>query len=250
MSEERGMWGTFDNGLNLGANQAEQMAAGVNQFDSAMSASSKVFNTRMAADAALGDKLRAQGYYGHGVKAPSSPPWKLIINSLLVVALGWFCFTIYGSGQYRVADSSFVDLKSTSLPASQLDFRKYYQPALVPLFQPGTSLDDLYKACKTKNCQQPDIQAFDSYKRFAAHPDSYENDLCNYYLPNRGLMPEQLQPTWTLNRKLGSCIVANEPALRADIASRNKTYQVKIAVFAAVMLSILIGLNVLFRRKK
>lgn len=251
MSEERGAWGTFENGLNLGANQAEQMAAGVNQSDSAVSASSKVFNTRMAADAALTAKLQAQGYYGHGVKAPSGPfPWRLIMNLLLVVALGWLCYTIYASGKYRVAESSWVDLKSTSLPANQLEFRRYNIPSLTPLFQPGTNLGDLYKGCKTKNCTKPDIQAFDSYKRFAAHPESYENDLCNYYLPNIGLAPEQLQPVWTLNRKLGSCIVANEPAMRADVAKLNKTYLTKIVVFAGIMFALIIGLNAFFRRKK
>lgn len=249
MSEERGAWGTFDNGLNLGANQAEQMAAGVNQFDSAMSASSKVFNTRMAADAALGDKLRAQGYYGHGVKAPSSPPWKLIINSLLVVALGWFCFTIYGSGQYRVADSNGVDLKSASLPAFALGQRTL-SPSLAALFKPGTDLKAIYNGCKTKNCVNPDIFALDSFKRFAIHPETYENDLCNYFLQGTGQAPEQLQPTWAIDRKASYCTVTNTAALRADVASRNSSYQMKIAVFAAVMLSILIGLNLLFRQKK
>jgi hypothetical protein len=251
MNEERGVWGTFDNGLNLGASQAEQIAAGVNQFDSAVSASSKVFNTRMAADSALGDKLRAQGYYGHGVKSPSGPaPWGLIVNLLVIAVIGWICYVTYGSGKYRVAESSWVNLKSVSVPINQLEGRKYNEPRLVPLFQPGTNLDDLYKGCKTKNCQNPDIQAFDSYRRFAAHPESYESDLCAYYLPSTGLAPEQLQPTWKIDRKFSQCTLTNARALNADVASRNTTYQVKIAVFAAVMLSILISLNLIFRRKR
>ena len=248
MDEERGIYGTFNNGLNVGANQPEQMSAGVNQFDNATTAFVKVSNARLAADAALSAKLQAQGYYGHGVKAESPPPWKLIINLLLVVALAYACFAIYDSGKYRVAESSWVDLKNISV--NNLDGRKYNEPSLTPLFQPGTKLDDLYKACKTKNCQRPDIQAFDSYRRFAARPESYENDLCSYYLPNTATAPEQLQPTWTIERKASQCTVTNAGALRAEVQARNKSYMVKIAVFAAVMLSILAGLNILPRRRK
>lgn len=248
MNEERGSYGTFDNGLNAGATQAEQMAAGVNQFDNATTAYMKVGDARLAADAALNAKLRAQAYYGHCVKAESPPRWKLIINLLLVVALAYACFAIYGSGKYRVAESSWVDLKSISIPANQLDGRRYNEPSLTPLFQPGTKLDDLYKACKTKNCQRPDIQAFDSYSRFAAHRETYENDLCSYYLPNTATAPEQVQPTWTIDRKASQCTVTNAGALRADVQARNKSYMLKIAVFAAIAIALLICINILTRR--
>lgn len=248
MNEDRGNWGTFNNGLNAGANQAEQMTAGVNQFDNATTAYMKVGDARLAADAALTAKLQSQGYYGHGVKAASPPPWRLIINLLLMVALGYGCFVVYGSGKYRVAESSWVDLKSISV--NNLDGRKYEEPALLPLFQKGTNLDDLYRACKTKNCQRPDIQAFDAYRRFAAHPERYESDLCAYYLPSTGLAPDQLQPTWKIDRKASQCILTNAAAVKADVANRNSSYQMKIAVFAAIMLSILVGFNILFRPKK
>lgn len=261
MSEERGVWGTFENGLNTGANQAEQMAAGVNSMDSYNTASMKVTtarinanNAQMAADVALNAKLVSQGYYGHGVKVdtPSKPaPWGLIVNLLVIAIIAWLCYITYDSGKYKYTGTAWVPLKSTSVPAKYVESsRKYSMERLTSLFVPGTPLAPIYRGCKTVNCDQPDIFAFDQYKKFAAHPETYETDICNYYMTLTNYQPEQLQPIWTIDRKASTCVVSNFKAVYADVQSRNKTYLVKIALVAAVMLSILIGLNVLFAKKK
>ena len=250
MNEEREIYGTFNNGLNVGANQAEQLASGVNPFDNATTAYLKVSNARIAADAAFNAKLQAQGYYGYGVKAPSGPfPWPIILNFLVLALLGWLFYITYQSGKYTYLGERWVPLKSASVPAKSLkDMQATNMLRISPLFTPGTPVQDIYKGCKTANCYEPDISAFDNFKKFAAHPDNYEGDLCNYYIGPTGYQPEQVQPIWKIDRKASTCVVKNFSVVRADVLAKNKTYMMKIAVFAAISLALLIGFNVLLRK--
>lgn len=251
MSSERGPFGTFDQGLITGASHAEQMAAGVNQFDSATFADLKVMTARNAADATLNQKLIEQGYFRHGVQTPRSTlSWVRLLNLLVIGLIAWISYVTYSSEKYRVATSSNVDLKSSSLPLELLDSRKYYQPEFVHLFKQGTNLNDLYAACKNKNCKTPDIQAFDSYRKFAVRAETYESDLCKYLSNSVWVKPEQLQPNWKLDRKNSECQVTNLAMLRVDVKNRNQAYLINIAVFDALLIGLLIGLNVFFNPKK
>ena len=252
MSEERGAWGTYDNGVNVGASHTEQMGAGVNQYDDGFSATIKVNNMRMGQareKLAQAEKaLYATGYIPPAT-APTKFPWQIALNTIVLLLVAYFCYIVFQSGKYTYLGERWVPLKSASVPAKSLkDMQASNMLRISPIFVLGTPIQDIYKGCKTANCYEPDISAFDQFKKFAAHPDSYEGDLCNYYIGPTGYQPDQVQPIWKIDRKASTCVVKNFSVVYADVLAKNKTYMMKIAVFAAIALALLIGFNVLLRK--
>ena len=241
MDEERGIYGTFNNGLNAGANQAEQMAAGVNQFDNTYSASLKIHNARAAATQNQIEQARTGIYIPTHITQTTSGgsfPWSIILNILVGAILSWLFYITYQSGKYTYLGERWVPLKSASVQAKSLkDMQASNILRISPIFVPGTPIQDIYKGCKTANCYEPDISAFDQFKKFAAHPDTYEGDLCNYYIGPTGYQPDQVQPIWKIDRKASTCVVKNFSVVYADVLAKNKTYMMKIAVLPACFIS-------------